>query len=47
VYLVKVGPSREMMKDFAIELSSPPDEATTTWHLMMKCDGSALPLHFF
>jgi hypothetical protein len=30
VYHVKARPSRAMMRDFAIALSSPPDEATVT-----------------
>jgi hypothetical protein len=31
VYQVKVGPSMAMIKDLAIVVSSPPDDATATW----------------
>jgi hypothetical protein len=30
VYQVRVGPSRAMMNDLAIVVSSPPDDATAT-----------------
>jgi hypothetical protein len=31
VYHVRAGPSRAMMKDLAMVVSSPPDDATATW----------------
>jgi hypothetical protein len=45
VYQVKAGPSRAMIKDLAIVASSPSDDATTTWYLIMYCAGSVLPLY--
>jgi hypothetical protein len=45
VYHVRVGPLSEIMKDFAMVVSSPPDDATATWWLMMFYAGSVLPLY--
>lgn len=44
-YHVSARPSKAMIKDFAIALSSTPHDATTTQQLMIYYKGTELPLY--